>query len=188
MQNIARPPVTNVREIRHQIIWGNESIKLNGKTLWFNTWIKSNVIFVNDLFDSKGNFNTHTIFEHITDKRNIMSELYTIYRAIPVTWKSLLQKDPCKIMIKKPSILDVKFIVAGRQVMSLNSVGSSREFYGILVNIKKITPCTQKLWRSIFSEKNISWNNVYKEKLCNVKEQKIIAFNYKVLNNILATP
>ena len=40
----------------------------------------------------------------------------------------------------------------------------------------------------MFQDKNIIWTHVYKQKLKNVYEQKIVAFNFKLLHNILATP
>ena len=40
----------------------------------------------------------------------------------------------------------------------------------------------------MFKDINIIWKNVYREKLKNVQEGRIVTFNFKVLNNILATP
>jgi hypothetical protein len=39
----------NFREIRKQIIWGNKHIKYKGKCLVKVNWIKSGIIFINDI-------------------------------------------------------------------------------------------------------------------------------------------
>lgn len=41
-------------EIWKHVIWNNKFIKNNDKTLAFTSWIKSDIIFVNDIFDVKG--------------------------------------------------------------------------------------------------------------------------------------
>ena len=41
-------------DIRKQIIWGNQFIKLNKKCLVFPSWINSNLIFINDIINEQG--------------------------------------------------------------------------------------------------------------------------------------
>jgi len=178
---------SSVIHVREQVIWGNQWIKCKGKPLWFERWINSNIIFVNDLFDSDGNFDEVAIFKNVKNKTDILAEMYKVKNSVPDDWKRILQQDPCKIVVKQPSELNITFL-RGNHLLVLKDIKSSREVYNLLVNINKKPPCTKVLWNNIFSDKNIIWQNVYQEKLCNVKEQKIIAFNFKILNNILATP
>jgi hypothetical protein len=44
----------NFREIKKQIIWGNKYIKYKGKCLVKVNWIKSGIIFINDILDEYG--------------------------------------------------------------------------------------------------------------------------------------
>jgi len=46
----------NFREIRMQVLWGNQFIKLSGqnKTLIFHIWIESRIYFLNDILDVNG--------------------------------------------------------------------------------------------------------------------------------------
>jgi len=67
-------------------------------------------------------------------------------------------------------------------------VKSSKEVYQVLVDIHKKPPSTRALSKNVFSCKNLIWSNVYIERLCLVKEEKLVAFNFKILNDILATP
>ena len=183
----AKSPPCTATSVRQQMIWGNEWITYKGKSLWYTRWIKSNIVYVNDLFDPEGNFVEQLIYDKIENKTNIIPEMYKLKNAIPATWKNILLQDPCKIHVKHPSVSEICFINRGH-LLYLRDVTSAGNIYQILVDINKKPPCTKAYWNKVFHDKNITWTYVYSEKICNVKEQKIVAFNFKILNNILATP
>ena len=58
----------------------------------------------------------------------------------------------------------------------------------VFIFIYKVNAIKTHLWKNKFQSKEINWKNVFLQKLVFVKEQKIIAFNFKFLHNILATP
>jgi hypothetical protein len=39
---------SNFAEIRKQLIWGNKCIMFNNKSLMFDNWINSDLIYIND--------------------------------------------------------------------------------------------------------------------------------------------
>ena len=43
-------------DIRKEIIWGNKHILCKGKSLYLKLWNNSNINFIDDLVDNKGNF------------------------------------------------------------------------------------------------------------------------------------
>ena len=45
----------NIDNPRAEIIWNNNAIQLNGKTLFMRDWIREGFIRVSDLFDNHGN-------------------------------------------------------------------------------------------------------------------------------------
>ena len=45
-------PIKTFGQIRKQVLWGNQEIKYLRKSLYFQEWDKSNIIFVNDIIDS----------------------------------------------------------------------------------------------------------------------------------------
>ena len=51
----------NFREIRKQIIWGNKYVKYKGKCLVKVNWIKSGIIFINDISDEYGHISEYKI-------------------------------------------------------------------------------------------------------------------------------
>ena len=58
------------REIRKQIIWGNKYIKYKGKCLVRIDWIKSGIIFINDILDEFGRISEYKIIAKLRDKQN----------------------------------------------------------------------------------------------------------------------
>ena len=54
IKNVNIQPITTFERIRKQVIWGNKEIKYSNKCLVFNEWIKSDILFVNNLINDKG--------------------------------------------------------------------------------------------------------------------------------------
>jgi len=171
--------------IRQQIIWGNSKIKCNGRKLWYKSWIRNDIIYVNDIFDEHGEFKEKQLFETIAEKGNIIMEMYVVKNAITSSWKEILICEPCKLKIKHPP--DIYLFVKNKKV-KISDVQSSKTFHACLININKENPSIQAHWKVAFQEKNIVWSNIYFEKLRNVNEGRIVSFNFKILSNILATP
>ena len=53
---------------------------MKGKSLLFNNWINSNLIYINDLLDEKGKLSKEFICKNLKCKVNWISELYTFKR------------------------------------------------------------------------------------------------------------
>jgi len=123
------------------------------------------------------------IVKTVLDKPNIMAEMYKMKNAIKGEWKEIMLHDPCKLQVRYPPK-----ILLRDKILDMTSLQPTKLFYLCLIHRFKEKPCAEIYWREIFRDKNICWNNVYREKLKEAKEEKIIAFNFKVLNNILATP
>ena len=179
-----KAPEVNTRTISEQIIWGNDNVRYKGRTLWFKHWIDCGIMHVNDIFNDNGLFRNDVI-NKIKDKRNIIAEMHMLKNAISTGWKCKLVEDPCNMRIK--TVGNPSIIVKNKYV-EIGNISSTKQIYAWLVDINKKVPCSQIYWRETFQEKNILWCDVYMEKLKNVPEQKIVAFNFKILNNILATP
>ena len=80
-------------DIRKQVLWGNKYIKRNGKCLIFHNWIESNIIYVNDILSNEGTISEAYILNKLNNKRNWVSEIYSIKQSIPKTWLNILKKE-----------------------------------------------------------------------------------------------
>ena len=176
----------NVRDIRHQILWGNSLIKYKGKMLYYPGWIKKKIIYINDVFDVDGNFKEKELLHKLCDQNNHLAEVFMLKNAVCTEWKKIIKDQPCNLQIKKN--MQLRILTNQNKVVNLEAVGKGRIIYDLLVHKHKKAPSCKTMWSAIFSDKNITWSNVYHEKLIGTKESKLVAFNYKILNNILATP
>ena len=75
------------------MLWGNKYIKRNGKCLIFHNWIESNITYVNDILSNEGTISEVYILNKLNNKRNWVSEIYSIKQSIPKTWLNILKQD-----------------------------------------------------------------------------------------------
>ncbi len=70
----------NFREIRKQIILNNEFITFKNKTILFQNWIKSGLIYINDIIDDQGKISENYIINKLIKKSNWISEINILKR------------------------------------------------------------------------------------------------------------
>ena len=70
----AKSPVTFL-DIRKQIIWGNKHITFENKPIVFENWIKSDLIYVNDILDSTKTLSRKFILEKLYLNLNALHNL-----------------------------------------------------------------------------------------------------------------
>ena len=65
-------------DIRKQIIWGNKHITFENKPIVFENWIKSDLIYVNDILDATKTLSSKFILEKLKFKSNWIAEFVTL--------------------------------------------------------------------------------------------------------------
>ena len=122
-------------DIRKQIIWNNEYLKFEGKTLVFENWIISGILYINDIIDEMGNISQRIILDKLKNKSNWLSEISRIKKIVPQEWLAILKKEN-----SRKSVVNVKKrknnIVWNNQIIDVNSL-SNKILYKALVNTKK---------------------------------------------------
>ena len=63
----------------------------------------------------------------------------------------------------------------------------TKEVYSLLVSEKETLPIATQYFNKLL-EKTINWTEVFTLKYKMIKEQRLVSFSYKLLNNILAVP
>jgi hypothetical protein len=72
----------------NQIIWNNENIRYNGKTLFFKLWIKSGFIKIKQLFGKDGKMlDIANLKCKMPNNSGLIMEYLDIINAIPKEWK-----------------------------------------------------------------------------------------------------
>ena len=93
LRNINKTSPKSFVDIRKQLLWGNDFIKHNNKMLFFHNWIKSDILFINDIINDNGHINEQYILSKLKNKANWISEIATLRNAIPYNWKVILKSD-----------------------------------------------------------------------------------------------
>lgn len=178
--------LNRVSEIRKQILWKNNNIRYRGKMLYYRNWINKGIIYINQVFDDKGQFKDKDLFHELKDQPNALMEIFMLKNSISSDWTNILKSEICNL--NTPNRHNMFILVDNKHLIELLKVKSIKMIYNVFVQKNKKTSSANILWQNILQEKNVVWSNVYLEKLKLCKESRLIAFNYKVINNIIATP
>ena len=139
-------------EIRKQVIWGNCFIKFKGKCLVYHSWLKSGIIFINDIIDANGEIKA-TIIDRIQNRTNWISEFSKLQKAIPNSWKITLRSEA-----SVKTIVRTNTSVFGNNISIINS--NNREIKKHFVVKKFELPLMHSFWETKFNLK-INWASVY---------------------------
>ena len=66
--------LSHFAEIRKQLIWGNKLIMLKIKSLMFDNWTNSDLIYINDILNENGEISQYLILDKLKYKNNWISE------------------------------------------------------------------------------------------------------------------
>ena len=85
-------PVTFI-DIRKQIIWGNKHITFENKPIVLENWIKSDLIYVNDILDSTKTLSSKLILEKLKFKSNWIAEFDMVNKSILKNWINMIKTE-----------------------------------------------------------------------------------------------
>ena len=157
------------------IIWNNQEIRINNKTVFYKTYSTSGINCVSDLHFNLSNIESFNIFANTIDKTNFL--LWTGLRhSVPFD----LRQTNCH-----PSITDPSFNISNG--LFDISKKKSKDYYSMLVSTKaKLPNYSQKLKRD-FNFTDDQLIQIYSLPHTVAFEPYLKAFQYKVLNAILFT-
>ena len=126
-------------DIRKQIIWGNEEIKLFNKSLIFKEWIESGIILIDDLINENGDIAENAIYDKLINKRNWISEIISLKQAIPNSWKVILRSEMSR-RSKVKTNLSLKLSSAKGTCLKLENI-TNKIMYNECVRHTFSNPC-----------------------------------------------
>ena len=157
-----------------EVIWNNRCIQINQKTVFFEKWYSKGILKIGDVIDENNNF---LLFESLKRKHTIdinFVNYYGIISAIPRQWKQALKQtrnETCnqsKTWYEDPSLFTTQKIY--RHIIKFKFAASSSQ--NLLIQ------------RGIATE---DLNSIYLLPYQSTTETKLIAFQIKILHNILPT-
>ena len=174
---------TTTDEILETIIWGNKHIAVKcsrqrNLTLFYNNWIDENIIYVKDLLITNGVINQRYIFDKLKKKANYLSEMSKLILALK-QFKPLLNTNiPSNIIYSLPKMPSHHNGI----LVSVHMKVTSKFYYKNLLR-NKCKPLSMDKWeREIIDIPPI--DKIIKNKITDIRENKIKEFNYKLINQI----
>ena len=174
-------------DIRQQILWGNHNIVKKNSCLFWRHWISSDLFVIGDIVNEEGKLDIHFIQSKLKKKGNYLCESKLLWSCIPRKWKNVLVEERapnCKAeeshyveKNKNPSL--------GMQTTQVKCK-LSRLLYKSLIDKNFVKPGVETYWETFF-QKELSWPEIWKDRVTNVKERRLAQFNFKLLYKLHMT-
>ena len=169
--------------ILRETIWGNKFISVNkGKKKivpLFTNWIDSGIIKVRDLHFKNGILDENFIYKAVRKKQNIWIEITCLRSALRPYQQVIIE---CYNEQNLPANSSIKDIVS----KEIHREKSKTIYKNMIKNDTKLeNEPTNNFLLQLLPLTNIDSVEVYSNKICNEKENKLKEFNYKLLYGIL---
>ena len=158
----------------NEIIWNNFNILVDQKSIFYNTWFKKGIVQVKDLVDKNRDFLSLADFKQKFNVDTPFTLYYGLIRAIPIRWKNLIRSADHIAQSSTPVTLTSAITL------------STRIAYKAILSKSFATPTNEnRILNYGFTKENV--HNVYLLPFLVTKEAKLIAFQFKIVHNILPT-
>ena len=157
-----------------EVIWNNRCIQINQKTVFFEKWYSKGILKIGDVIDEDDNFLSFESFEKKIRHRHKFCKLLRNNKCNPRQWKQALKQtrnktcNQSKLWYEDPSSF------------------TTQKIYRHIIKFKFAAPSSQNLLiqRGIATE---DLNSIYLLPYQSTTKTKLIAFQIKILHNILPT-
>ena len=158
--------------IRKQIIWNNRNIRIDGKSIFINSWYVNGIHCIEDLLDENLKF---LPLSEMKQKYNLefpFTTYYGLLKAIPTEWKRAL-----RVTVSEHS---------ESQNEKTSELFSTKNAYSAMLSKSFSAPTAEgRIFNHGFTKDTI--RNVYMLPFKILKDPKLIMFQVKVIHNILPT-
>ena len=156
-------------EFLSQFIWHNNLFRYDSKTLCFEQWIKSGILYVKDLFDENGEI--HAI-DYFWDKLKCKNNIYCEYIILKKTLRPFKSRLDCSYANYINIQNNDSFLFRNNCFKSIKSLKSDF-YYSVLVQSKFQNSIYENKWNKYFNIEDKSlWKNIYISKICNMYDKK----------------
>ena len=169
------------------ILWYNQNITLNKRSLFYRYWYDAGIVYLKDVFENNIFLSMENMSRKLASKKgvsNLMFDYVKLKRAIPPVWINQVNQNNEANSLEnlRLQIPNLTFKGKDRHISDL----SSKFFYTmIMMNSRPLyTNSCCIFWENIF-QVNIDWPNVFKRYFIFTKENKLRQFNFKLIYNLL---
>jgi hypothetical protein len=174
-------PLEDPFKLRREILWWNKEITIKKKEMFFKAWFDGGITTFHDILEENGNFKTKTKLEEEFNIPIRIMDYNSLKLAIPVSWKRNVKK--MRIPDNAISNLEQPFIKCNNNLLALGIV-TNKDIYWELVAKKQVKPIVAQKWCERYEIADEDWKVVFKN-YAEIKDAKLKAFQFKILNNII---
>ena len=186
---IVRPHVQKTHgsgKASEHILWYNQNITLNKRSLFFKYWFEAGILFLKDVVGKKCLISVQGISEKLKSvkgKSNLMFDYMKLKNALPTVW--LNQVSEVNETSKGCQSLQIPHLIIRNKKKSVSEL-SSKCFYRLtLLNCRPMyTNYCCLFWENRFKV-DIAWSHVFKRYLICTKENRLLQFNFKLIYDLL---
>ena len=163
--------------IANSVLWYNENIKVNRKTLYLKVWCENKIYTVNSLLDEDGKIIDYNQFKKQYKVKTNFLEFFGVRQAL----KKLMNVYGIKQFVKtqEPIIpLHIAPFIYNRK--------NKKKLYQIF-NSSEEKPTGQKRWDKQFVISHEEWSRINKNAFYITKDTKLQWLQYRINHKILAT-
>ena len=176
-------------EIANQVIWNNQFICIESKSVYNSRLIDLGIVKIGDLYDTWGGFksNKEPLYSTLSPVEHFL--LFSLFNAFPEEWRKILKTNKNSISSKTHDLIqtDFKLRIEGKKVNFQNL--KSKSLYDSFVSKISSIPTAQKKYNEAFSTHTfqLDWEKIYLLPFKTTLDTKLREFQYKILNRILYT-
>ena len=176
-------------EIANQVIWNNQFICIESKSVYNSRLIDLGIVKIGDLYDTWGGFksNKEPLYSTLSPVEHFL--LFSLFNAFPEEWRKILKTNKNSISSKTHDLIqtDFKLRIEGIKVNFQNL--KSKSLYDSFVSKISSIPTAQKKYNEAFSTHTfqLDWEKIYLLPFKTTLDTKLREFQYKILNRILYT-
>ena len=176
-------------EIANQVIWNNQFICIESKSIYNSRLIDLGIVRIGDLYDIRGEFksNKEPLYSTLSPVEHFL--LFSLFNAFPEEWRKILKKNKNSISSETYDLIQTDFNlrIQGKKVNLQNL--KSKSLYDSFVSKISSIPTAQKKYNEAFSThaSQLDWEKIYLLPFKTTLDTKLREFQYKILNRILYT-
>ena len=159
-----------------QIIWNNTNVRIQGKMIYYSTWHNAGIMYFKDLKNTHNTWMSHDEFQ---TKYRIECNLRDYHEVV----YAINQHNYVQYYLDTP--LNI-YSLPCRTERVLNMLTCRcKDYCREFISLKSVPPTSYEYWSSLGYDINLIRQSLTRIKAA-TKDVKLIAFQYKLINNILA--
>ena len=176
-------------EIANQVIWNNQFICIESKSIYNSRLINLGIVRIGDLYDTRGEFKSYKepLFSTLSPVEHFL--LFSLFNAFPEEWRKILKTNKNSISSITHDLIQSDFIlrIEGKKGYFQNP--KSKSLCDSFVSKISSIPTAQKEYNEVFSTHTfqLEWEKIYLLPFKTTLDSKLREFQYKILNRILYT-